>query len=112
VVPENDTLLSVLGPTGIVEQNTSHVISLSATPHNNRFSIKYTLAKDDYLTLSIYDACGRQVRVLDNGLRQCGKYEIVWDCTDETKTPVSTGTYFVRLQAGNVELTRKVVLLD
>jgi hypothetical protein len=62
--------------------------------------------------LNIYDAIGRLVKsynfescIMDHAL------EISWDGTDQADQPLSSGVYFVKLNAGDFTATEKLLLL-
>ncbi|HVP38303.1 MAG TPA: FlgD immunoglobulin-like domain containing protein, partial [Candidatus Saccharimonadales bacterium] len=62
--------------------------------------------------LSILDVSGRRVRLLLDGPRDPGDYQVTWDGTLEGGRRAPAGVYFCRLElgAGRVE-TRKLLLL-
>jgi flagellar hook assembly protein FlgD len=51
------------------------------------------------------------VKTLVSGAVAAGRHEVRWDGHNERGESVSSGIYFVRLDAGKVEATRKMVLL-
>jgi flagellar hook assembly protein FlgD len=62
--------------------------------------------------LEVYDATGRLVRVLRDGVvEQAAARMAVWDGTDDGGRPVASGVYFYRLEAGEFTETRSMVLL-
>jgi hypothetical protein len=61
--------------------------------------------------ITIYDAAGRRVRTLVDGVRTPGAYRATWNGRDEHGRAVASGVYFVRLEASGVTETRKIVLL-
>ncbi|MCX5800228.1 MAG: T9SS type A sorting domain-containing protein [Candidatus Eisenbacteria bacterium] len=67
-------------------------------------------ASPQRLILRIYDVGGRLVRtLLDEGLSP-GSYSAFWAGTDEQGNSVSSGVYFLRLEAGQQAVTKKVIL--
>ncbi len=85
-------------------------------PFNPETWIPYHLAHDAHVTLTIYDAKGATVRQLDLGHQLAGFYTdrvkaAYWDGTNEFGERVATGIYFYQLQADNVSLLRKMVIL-
>jgi hypothetical protein len=60
--------------------------------------------------LQIYDARGRRVRKLLDGVRRPGDYTAAWDGTDDAGRGVPSGIYFCRLDVNGVGRTRKMVL--
>ncbi len=75
-------------------------------PFNPVTTIKYMLAMDGPVKLTVYDNMGREVSVLLDKYQQAGQYGISWSARD-----MSSGLYFYRLEAGDLALTRKMLLL-
>ena len=85
-------------------------------PFNPETWIPYRLAKDAFVTLTIYDLSGGVVRRLDVGHRIAAVYEsrseaIYWDGRTEFGERVASGIYFYTLTAGDYSATRKMVIL-
>jgi lysophospholipase L1-like esterase len=76
-------------------------------PFNPSTVISYQLAVNSTVRLGVFDAIGRQVAELDEGIRLAGSYQLTFDATH-----LSSGLYFYRLEtdAGFSEL-RKMLLL-
>ena len=66
----------------------------------------------DTATIEVFDAAGRRVRSLANGIVDPGIHEVRWNGLDDSGTRVAPGVYFTRLRAGAVELSKKLVLID
>ncbi|MCF8262061.1 MAG: T9SS type A sorting domain-containing protein [Melioribacteraceae bacterium] len=56
--------------------------------------------------LSVYDLLGNQVAELVNESKPAGTYTVKFDASN-----LSSGTYFYQLRAGNVTLTKKLILM-
>jgi hypothetical protein len=61
--------------------------------------------------IEIFDARGRSIRQLVNGVQAPGSYEAIWDGRDGQGRRVNSGVFFYRLQVGATKLQRKMVLL-
>ncbi len=61
---------------------------------------------------AVYDVTGRVVRVLHDGLVESGRTRIAWEGTDDRGRRVAPGIYFVRAQANERVVTRKVSLVS
>jgi hypothetical protein len=61
--------------------------------------------------LVVYDVSGRVVRTFDVTPRHPGRYEVIWDGTNDNGQRVASGVYFCSLEAGGARNTRPVVLL-
>ena len=83
----------------------------SHNPASGGAALRCTLPRAGRVTVSIHDAAGRAVRVLDGGVRPAGVHELAWDGRDEAGRRVSPGVYLARLTAGpSVAVARLVVL--
>lgn len=80
-------------------------------PFNPITIISYDLPVQTWVTITIYDMMGRQVKSLINGSQTPGYKTIQWDCTNDKNYPVSAGLYLYTIQAGEFSQTKKMVLL-
>jgi hypothetical protein len=81
-------------------------------PCNPRTTISYELPAATRVTLRVYDAAGRLVKVLaDEAYQGAGRHSVQWEGIDQTGRSVSSGVYFVHLAAGGFRQTGKVALL-
>jgi hypothetical protein len=67
-------------------------------PFKSSTIIRYELARSGWLSLKIYDVNGALVRVLYDGVREPGRYEMDWDGRNDRHEAVSSGLYFCRLK--------------
>jgi hypothetical protein len=75
-------------------------------PFNPTTTISYSVPQKAHVTLKVYNLLGEEVATLFDGERQAGNYKATFDGTN-----LSTGVYFYRLQADNVSITKKLVLM-
>ncbi len=75
-------------------------------PFNPITEIKYALPEDCWVNLEIYNILGQRVVTLVNGKQVAGYKVAKWDAS-----PLVSGIYFYRLQAGNFTQTKKMILL-
>ncbi len=66
-------------------------------PFHSHTQISYALPAASNVTLQVYDATGRPVRTLANGLQNAGTYSVSWDARDTEGKQVPCGVYFYRL---------------
>jgi len=83
----------------------------SPNPFNPTTTIRFSLPASERVTLSIYAANGALVRTLVDGVRATGNHDITWDGRDSSGSPVTSGVYFYRLNAGKFSDSKKMVLL-
>jgi hypothetical protein len=81
-------------------------------PFGPETRIRYALDRDAPVHLAIFDAGGRQVRVLVRANQGAGDYQIRWDGRDEGAKRVTPGVYFYRLRVGNQTEVRKMVIME
>ena len=60
---------------------------------------------------ALYNLSGRQVVVLADQVYTAGTHVVTWDGADKSGRDVSSGTYMVRLRAGDNIDTRKITLV-
>ncbi len=90
-------------------QETTPHISLSQNypnPFNAFTTICYELSNSDFVTLTVFDILGREVRTLVDKFHDPGTYVIHFDAKD-----LSSGIYLYKLQIGNNLLQTKKMLL-
>ncbi len=75
-------------------------------PFNNHAVIEFTIAKSCNVTISIYDVTGREARMLFEGAVDAGLHSIEFDGAQLT-----SGIYFVRMEAAGYSQAHKVILL-
>ena len=85
-------------------------------PFNPETWIPYQLATDTHVEIRIYDTRGSLVRSLELGHQRAGIYTgrgraAYWDGRNNLGEPVASGIYFYQLQADNVSLLRKMLIL-
>ncbi|MDP8206537.1 MAG: FlgD immunoglobulin-like domain containing protein [Candidatus Electryonea clarkiae] len=80
-------------------------------PFNPAARISFEVPVKSSVQLIVYDILGRKVTELVNRQLESGKHEVVWNGCDAADNPVSSGTYFYRLEADGVEIVRKAILI-
>jgi len=85
--------------------NTFHLSQNYPNPFNTTTIIEYTISKESYVSLKIYDISGREISTLVNGKKQKGYYK-----TELQRKGLPDGTYFYRIQIGDFAETKKFVL--
>jgi hypothetical protein len=78
-------------------------------PFNPVTTIKYQIPKNNMVTLKVYDALGREVETLVNEIQHAGTYEVLFP--GSTNLNLASGIYFYKLEAGNFNFVKKMVLL-
>lgn len=80
-------------------------------PFNPTTRIVFTLPEAMPVTVTVYDALGRTISELFNGVLTAGEQSIVWDTTSLDNAEVTSGMYFYHIQAGGDHKTGKMMLI-
>jgi len=104
-----DQLPIIDGTTGVGSEQVVTRFKLEQNypnPFNPSTTISYDVPVETYVTLSVYNELGQQVKELYNGVRSPGSYKTTFDASG-----LASGTYFYRINAGNYVETRKMILV-
>ncbi len=63
------------------------------------------------VTVAVFDARGRRVRTLVNATLPPGAHAALWDGRDDSGSAVGSGTYLLRIRAGDESLAGKLTLV-
>jgi hypothetical protein len=80
-------------------------------PFNPKTAIRFSLAANEHVNLSVYDISGRLVKELVNSSMISGDHEIIWDGKNNSGNKAASGVYFYKLNAGDFSGTDKMVML-
>ncbi len=75
-------------------------------PFNPNTTISFSIPKNEFVTLKIYDILGKEVTTLVNEEMNAGSHTKIWNASN-----LSSGIYFYKLQAGQFTQTRKMNFL-
>ncbi len=75
-------------------------------------AIRFTLASAAAIRMSIHDAGGRLVRVLERDVLAPGAYSVSWDRSDSHGRRVPSGPYLYELRVGPVRLAGRLLAVD
>ena len=80
-------------------------------PFNPATHIRFSIETGVNASLTIYNLLGQTVAVLVDQKLAPGSYEVTWDGRNQHREPVASGVYLYRLQAGDYQQTRRMVLM-
>jgi len=81
-------------------------------PFNPQTIIPFSLPRNGFVSLGIYDPRGRMVKELTAGQHPAGSHSLTWNGTDTRGLAVPSGMYFVRLKGDTgVAETRSIMLV-
>ena len=92
----------------------SNVSGLKASPNplNPKTDISFDLQSRSRVALRVYDVSGKLVRTLVAGdVMDPGNCSVAWNGKDDRGSPVASGTYIYRLQAGQSVVTTRMTLI-
>jgi hypothetical protein len=75
-------------------------------PFNPSTNIEFSIPKNEFVYLKIYNILGEEVTTLIADQLSAGKYKYNWDAAG-----ITSGVYFYSLRAGQLNETRKLILL-
>lgn len=74
-------------------------------------TIEFALPTDAHVRASVHDLAGRLVTVLTDRAYDAGTYSLAWNGRNAEGSEVASGVYFLRLEAGDRVVTRKIALV-
>lgn len=112
--PGDFLIRAIVDYIAVEESSTSKILTLKQNLPNpvlTNTKISYILPKGEKVKLVIYDASGRIIKTLTDGLQQAGNKEILWNKRNTNGGTVSSGIYFYRLSTENKTITKTIVVL-
>lgn len=79
-------------------------------PVEDEATVEFALPEAGRVSLAVYDAAGRRVRRLADGVYAPGTHGTTWQADDDAGRSMAAGLYFVRLESKGTVIVRKVVL--
>ncbi|OGU60617.1 MAG: hypothetical protein A2455_07335 [Ignavibacteria bacterium RIFOXYC2_FULL_35_16] len=97
--------------TGVQEPRVSVPLGYSLSqnypnPFNPTTTINYSVPKQSFVTIKIYDALGREVSILVNEEKSVGTYSVEFNASG-----ISSGVYFYQIKTNEFVQTKKMLLL-
>jgi hypothetical protein len=80
-------------------------------PFNSSTTIQYKLKKASHIEITIFDIHGKIINRLINKEQQAGFYTLNWNGKNGNQKAVSSGQYFVKLNANGFHEINKMVLI-
>jgi hypothetical protein len=80
-------------------------------PFNPTTTINFSLPRQEYVVLVVYDMLGKEVNRLVDGEMSPGSFKVTWNGDAKGGEKVASGIYFYRLQAGSFSSVKKMILL-
>ncbi|MCJ7498482.1 MAG: T9SS type A sorting domain-containing protein, partial [candidate division Zixibacteria bacterium] len=105
------------GALEVIEVNTPSkptVFSLSQNypnPFNPKTLIKFTLPKDSWVKIEVYNILGQKVKTLVDERLTAGVKEVEWDSKGDNGLEVASGIYFYKIKADDFSDIKKMVMM-
>jgi subtilisin-like proprotein convertase family protein len=96
-------------PTGVVSNLRAADFKLHQNypnPFNPNTIINYELQITGYISLTLFDVTGKQIQIIEDGLRNAGSHEISFDAAG-----LPSGNYFYELRSGDFSVVKKMTLV-
>jgi predicted outer membrane repeat protein len=107
--------LVVLDASGVTEEHVQKwetaLLGVIPNPFSGTTTIRYSLAAGSVARLEIFDAAGRQVRLLHGGFSKAGAQTVIWDGRNGEGASVGSGVYYLHFGAGGRTWSRPIVLI-
>jgi len=75
-------------------------------PFNPSTSISYSISKEGFVRISLYNILGKEILNMVNEQKQAGTYEYVLNSMN-----LNTGVYYYKMEINGFSSTRKLLLL-
>lgn len=106
----SNVILFSFNPTNVKENSISdYKLELAQNfpnPFNPVTKINFTVSKNSYIFLAVYDVLGKQVGLIFNGYKNPGEYSYEFDATG-----LPSGVYYYKLISNDQQLIKKMILL-
>ncbi len=79
-------------------------------PFNPTTTIKFEVPKSCKVKVAVYNLLGEEIKTLISDSIAPGKYEVVWDGTNNSGTHVASGMYFYMLTSKEFRVIKKMIL--
>ncbi len=106
-----DCMVIVGGQSSPQAASSIEVMNSYPNPFNPTTTIAYSVSQAGPVALEIYNVLGEKVRTLVDQYQTAGNYEVTWDSRNNHGEAVSSGIYFYHLRAGDLNETKKMVLM-
>lgn len=92
------------------EQTLSYSLSQNyPNPFNPSTIISYSVAKESFVSIKVFNILGREVATLVNSKKIAGNYQVEFDSRDHNN--LSSGLYFYKIQAGEFTDLKRMMLI-
>ena len=80
-------------------------------PFNPSTVISFSLSKEEFVSIDIYDINGTHMISLFNGKKNIGTHHLNWNGRDKSGAPITTGQYFYQLRTSSSSAVMKMLFI-
>jgi hypothetical protein len=80
-------------------------------PFNPMTTVKFSVAREQHVKLSVFNMNGQRVATLTDGVFAAGEYPVQWNGTDSAGRGVASGNYIVHMVSEDGVSTSKIMLV-
>jgi hypothetical protein len=80
-------------------------------PFNPETTIRFNLANEEEINLSVYNIKGQLVKTLVSDILPVGNHSVIWNGQNDNQQPVGSGLYFYKLQGTSSAQIKRMLLL-
>lgn len=107
----NQNIMVSVGDFNAQPSNSNVYIICYPVPFNLMSSIQFSILKESFAKIKVYDSLGKEITTLLEEKLSPGEYNFQWEAQDKYGNPLPSGIYFISLQTENVIKTTKTILL-
>ncbi|MEI8135143.1 MAG: PQQ-dependent sugar dehydrogenase [bacterium] len=87
-----------------IDNSDEFKLSIASNPIHSKSRVRYVVSEFGATRLALYDAIGREVRVLVNESKDAGKYDLDFDAST-----LPSGSYILRYESGADQISKLVI---
>jgi hypothetical protein len=80
-------------------------------PSRGETFVDFELAHPDHVVLDVFDVRGRRVKRITDEWFTAGRHVSMWQGDDDRGHALGSGVYFIRMQTGGLQTTRRTALV-
>jgi hypothetical protein len=104
--------VTVQNPLGVIAPALKTALNpVIPNPSRGTSLVTYSLEKSGPASLAVYSIDGRLVKSLVHEVQNAGSHQFMWDGTNERGSAISSGMFYIRLEAAGVLKTRVVSVI-
>jgi flagellar hook assembly protein FlgD len=74
--------------------------------------VRFTLIREEPVTIEVFDSTGTRVRKIFSGRQKAGQHEVPWFGDNDKGRPVASGAYRVRCTISGKTAVKRIVIIQ